>query len=395
MAWKECFAMQERERFIVRALVPGVNFSQLCREFGISRKTGYKWLARFREQGTAGLRDRSRRPHAHPWAVSVDIALEVIRIRLRTPSWGPYPIRCELLGRYPAGQVPSERTIGRIIEQAGLVRKRRRRRSKQNRLRKMLVAKQPNDVWTIDFKGWWRTRDGTRCEPLTIRDAYSQFLLVVDALPSTKSEYVQASMSAAFEQYGLPKVIHSDNGTPFASTRGLCGLTRLSVWWLSYGIHLDRGRPGCPQDNAAHERMHQDMAAVLEANPAATLSGQQEDFDRWRYEYNVMRKRKSLDGKAPADVYQVSPRVYTAEPPQFDYPKHFETRYVKRGGTIQYCGKESYVSQALAGQHVAIEVVSATMLRVWFHDVCLGLTDRDFQSPLRPTAYEAIENNKL
>ena len=220
--------MQERERFVIRALVPGVNFSRLCREFGISRKTGYKWVSRFRQEGTAGLRDRSRRPHAHPWETSVYMALEVLRIRLRTPLWGPYPIRGELLGRYPSEQVPSERTIARIIDQAGLTRKRRRRRSKQNRLTNALDAQQPNDVWTIDFKGWWRTLDGTRCEPLTIRDAYSQFLISVDALPSTKSEYVRASMTAAFEQYGLPKVIRSDNGSPFASTRALVGLVAVA-----------------------------------------------------------------------------------------------------------------------------------------------------------------------
>jgi len=323
------------------------------------------------------------------------MTLEVMRIRLRTPLWGPYSIRGELLGRYPAGEVPSERTIARILERSGLVRKRRRRRSKQNRLRHELVAEQPNDVWTIDFKGWWRTLDGARCEPLTIRDACSQFLLCLDALPSTRGDLVAASMRSVFEQYGLPKVIRSDNGSPFASTRALCGLTRLSVWWLSMGIHLDRGRPGCPQDNAAHERMHQDIALALESSPARSLAEQQEAFDGWRHEHNARRRRKSLDGRTAAAVYQVSGRVYTETPPEFAYPEHYEIRRVRRTGEIRYRGKSRYVSQALSKRNVGIEPVSATMIRVWYQDVCLGLTDREFQSPLRPTALEAIETDKV
>ncbi len=392
MSWKECVVEQQRERFVLRALAPGANIAALCREFGISRKTGYKWLKRYRERGLYGLQDRSRRPLHHPAEIRSEVVIEIVRLRIEHRFWGARKIRAILKDRMSPEELPSERTIGRILERAGLSRPgRRRRRASGGRLSCSAAAQAPNDVWTIDFKGWWRTRDGKRCEPLTIRDEYSKYVLALKALPSTAGDGVRKAMEQVFAEYGLPKVIRSDNGAPFASTRALLGLTKLSVWWLSLGIGLDRIRPGNPQENGSHERLHLDIYRELESEPAANLRAEQERFDDWRSRFNVIRPHEALGDKTPASVYRRSDRVYPGPNVHISYPDEYETRTVKRSGEISYHGKRRFLSEALAGQTVGIETVDDAMIRIWFGDCCLGQTDPNLETPLRPPASAASQ----
>ena len=389
MAFKETCVMDQRQRFVFEALEPSSNMSALCRRYGISRKTGYKWVRRFDSGGIGALSDLSRRPIRHPLETTAAMAMEVIRLRGLHPTWGPPKLRVLLLRSYATAAVPSERTIGRLLQRSGMSRK-RRRRSKGQRLKDQLVAEHPNDVWTIDFKGWWRTLDGSRCEPLTVRDEHSRYLLDVRALGSTGGDGVKTAMVSIFERYGLPKVIRSDNGSPFASARAVCGLTRLSVWWLSLGINLDRIDPGHPEQNGAHERMHRDIKAELQQQPAHDLVTQQERFDAWKAQFNTVRPHQALGQKTPASVYRISPRALPAQPAQIQYPANYEVRKVRRDGCIRWHAKERYLSQALAGWSVGIEPYGM-LIRVWFADLCLGVTDEAFASPLRPTAFETTQ----
>ena len=277
--------MKLRKEFVLKALAQDVPFRELCREFGISRKTGYKWLERFHERGLEGLVDQSTRPQSSPGRTTSEIAVEIIRLRQAHGTWGPKKIRKLLSKRLPLeSELPSLRTISRVLSRVHLLRKKRRRRPADQgwmlqATRKHVVVEVPNDVWTVDFKGWWTTGDGRRCEPLTVRDAFSRYILALRILPRSDTERVRAVFEELFERHGLPKVIQSDNGAPFAAGRSLAGLTKLSAWWISLGIDIVRSRPGCPQDNGAHERMHADISVELQTQAAQSIRAQQRACD--------------------------------------------------------------------------------------------------------------------
>ena len=392
MGWKESSVMDERCRFVLEAKSKGANISEICRRYGVSRKTGYKWLRRHEQEGLVGLYDRSRRPRNSPLSTSAHMVVEVVRLRLYRPSWGPKKIRVLLLRRYPQTEVPSQSTIGRILWRCGLVKAKGRGRPRlwhpgDGRG----VATAPNDLWTVDFKGWWRTRDGRRCEPLTIRDAYSRYVLETRAMESTSGKAVRRVFETVFEHYGLPRVIRSDNGSPFACTRAPAGLTRLSAWWKALGIRLDRIEPGHPEQNGAHERLHRDIRQELQPVVAGDLVRQQEMLDLWRVEYNTERPHEALGMKTPSRLYVPSPRLYTREIPEVVYPKHFDVRKVKHSGEISINGHRRFLSEALAGWPVGIESSGGHTIRLWFADLCLGETDASFRSPLRPPASAEIE----
>jgi len=392
MGWKESSVMDERCRFVLEAKSKGANISEICRRYGVSRKTGYKWLRRHEQEGLVGLYDRSRRPQNSPLSTSAHMVVEVVRLRLYRPSWGPKKIRVLLLRRYPQEEVPSQSTIGRILWRCGLVKAKGRGRPRRwypgdGRG----VATAPNDLWTVDFKGWWRTSDGRRCEPLTIRDGYSRYVLALRAMTSTRSEGVRRVFEEVFEQYGLPKVIRSDNGGPFACTRALAGLTRLSAWWKALGIRLDRIEPGHPEQNGAHERLHRDIRQELQSVVAGDIERQQELLDLWRVEYNTERPHEAIGMKTPSRLYVPSPRLYTREIPEIVYPKRFDVRKVKHSGEISINGHRRFLSEALAGWPVGIESNGGHTIRLWFADLCLGETDASFRSPLRPPASAGIE----
>lgn len=364
--------MSQKMDFVERAAA-GEKVADLCREFGVSRQTGHKWIKRFEQQGHDGLEERSRRPRSAPLATAEELVLATLREREAHPRWGPDKLHGRLRKRF-GDQTPSRRTIARILQRANKIRERRKRRpiSVVDRA-PAVVANAPNDVWTADFKGWWRTTNGDRCEPLTVRDGFSRFVLATVAC-STKQRDVRPIFERLFRRYGVPKAIQCDNGTPFVSVHSRAGLSTLSAWWVSLGIRLVRSRPGCPQDNGAHERMHADVRADVQAYPAATRDEQQRALDRWRQEFNHVRPHQALGGKTPSEVYKVTERR-RAIANNYDYPKHFYVRRISAGGVLYFRGDRCPVGAPFAGLQLAIQVIDALRLRLWLRDLDLGVIE--------------------
>jgi len=384
MGWKESSVMHERCKFVMEAISDRSNIADLCRRYGISRKTGYKWVARYIHEGPAGLYDRSRRPHNSPLETSAQMVAEVVRLRTDWPSWGPKKFHALLLRRFPATEVPAISTIAKILLRCGLIKPSCRRSRKWHPGNGRCSATAPNHLWTVDFKGWWRTRDGRRCEPLTIRDAYSRYILDIRAMETTRTDAVREVFDMAFERYGMPQAIRSDNGSPFACTRAPAGLTRLSAWWRALGIELDRIMPGHPEQNGSHERMHRDMSQELQSVAAKNLVRQQEGIDLWRVEYNTQRPHEALAMKTPSQLYVQSKRLYTGESPEVVYPEHFMVRKVKHTGEISLGGQLHFVSESLFGWPVGLEPLGEKTVRLWFVDLCLGDMQTTPRARLQP-----------
>jgi putative transposase len=364
-----------KAEFVLKALEPDRCMKALCGEYGVSRQTGYKWVERFKAQGLPGLEERSRRPRGSPITTSGEVVLEVLELR-RKYGWGPKKLHKLLGKRLKAKELPSRRTIARILERAGEAKKRRQgqRVVAAAECAPRPEVKGPNDLWTVDFKGWWRAKDGARCEPLTVRDAHSRFVLCTVVLPSPKVELVRQVFERLFEQYWAPKAILSDNGNPFACTRALAGLTELSAWWVSLGIEVLHSRPGCPQDNGGHERMHADMLA-LEAKSAPGRQAQQVACDGWRHEFNHIRPHESLQMKTPAEVYQPSGHQRHTQGPcvvTTSYPEGAIFRRVVRTGYFSWQGRTIFVSRALRGHTVAVVCGQDGWGTVMFYRLVLG-----------------------
>lgn len=383
--------MDQRREFVLRALEPGVNFSALCREHQISRKTGYKWLQRFREGGLLSLKDRPRRASGKSFKCSVEVSLDCVLLKQNYPTFGPRKIRALMLRRWPAGEVPSVSTIGRILRHMGLTKPRRkvRRRKTGPGKKPAVVVAGPNDLWTVDFKGWWRTRDGKKCEPLTVRDDHSRFLLAIEIMETTSIECVRPVFERLFELHGLPKVILSDNGPPFATSQSLTGLTQLSAWWVALGIRVVRSRVGKPQDNGGHERMHSDMKKVLQQHPSWNRKQQQDACDTFRQSFNWERPHDSLEDELPGAVYENSSRAYPGENPVLVYSSEKLSRRVSKSGTIRYRGYLRSVGQAFAGWLVGVEPFGENRFRVWFGELCIGVGELPWVAPLRPAGRPA------
>ena len=361
--------------FVERAMKPGARMSVLCREYGISRETGYKWLNRFKREGPDGLEERSRRPQASPIATAEEVVLAVLELREAYPRRGPKKLFVQLQRKLGAA-TPSIATIARILKRFGMA----RRKSKFGRP-VSIVEKAPvahasacNEFWTVDFKGWWRARDGQRCEPLTVRDAFSRYVLAVQLLRSNSVVEVQRVFDGLFRKYGVPLAIQCDNGVPFIDVRARGGLTRLSAWWVSLGIRIVRSRPGCPQDNGAHERMHRDMSADLQAFPAGSRIAEQRACDRWRQEFNHLRPHEALGGETPATLYKRSATKPRAT--KFLYPPPWTVRTVDDSGSIKIVGAAAiYVGRGLARQRLALQPVEGLRHRLWFRNLDLGTVD--------------------
>jgi len=345
--------------------------TEVAAEFGVSRKTAYKWLARYRKLGMSGLVDESRRPASSPMATTAELAFEAVEVRKAHPSWGPKKIAAVLARRHPGEETPSLSTVARILKHAGLMKRRTRRSSGGIPMRAPeFVVKAPNDLWTVDFKGWWRTMDGDKCEPLTIRDAHSRFVLTLQLMDRTRARDVRPVFEALFKRYGLPIAIQSDNGPPFASVRAPRGLTQLSAWWVSLGIEVIRSRPGCPQDNGGHERMHVDVRFDLEDNAEASLEQQQRACDDWTTTFNYERPHEALGMKVPADVYRASERRMTRYVIG-GYPESCEKVNVHKNGNIRYRDRKLFISQGVGGFQVGLMLVGEQM-QVWFYQLLLG-----------------------
>jgi len=376
MPWKETHKMELRTEFAVRAL-QGTNFSELCREYGISRKTGYKWRARFLSHGLEGMSERSRRPRSCPSRISGEVVCGLLKIKHAHMAWGPEKILAVWERRHACSKPPSLSSVKRIFEAAGLTRKRRKPRPPAGRVTDGRKAEEPNDVWTVDFKGWWRDREGLKVEPLTVRDERSRKILDIRILPNNRTEAVQGAFERLFEAYGLPGAMRSDNGPPFACSRALMGLSRLSAWWLALGIDLERGRPGHPQDNGAHERMHRDMRRELQNEGAGR---EQALYDAWREEYNALRPHKALDNRLPDELYRPSDRPYRGTPEPLDYGLK-EVRKVTTAGTIKYDGTTYQLSTTLRGWTVGITPArDPKLLEVWYAELLLGYIEETTES---------------
>jgi putative transposase len=375
--------MKLRKEFVLRALEPKSNFTALCAEFDISRKTGYKWKKAYKESGLKGLADHSRRPLTSPLRASAEATIEILQARDAHPRWGPKTLHEVLSRKLSKEDLPCERTIARVLKRAGRVAVRRRRCSAKSEpvLKPSVLFEQPNDLWTVDFKGWWRTKDEQRFEPLTVRDAVSRFLLCAQSLGSLKAEPVKAVFEALFEQYGLPKAILVDNGIPFISMNSLEGLTVLSAWWVSLGIKLVRTRPGKPQDNGGHERMHRTMAEDVEVFPGLNPMAQQDELDVWRHEFNHVRPHRALGMKVPAHIYRPSTIKYE---PNYElvYDDAECVRKVSTVGRFRLNGKQFFLSHALRGQYVGLRRRQDGSYEVWFANHLLGIATEDSRKVL-------------
>jgi putative transposase len=374
--------MSQKIEFVERA-AKGEPIAALCREFGVSRTTGHKWAKRYAERGHEGLDEESRRPKSAPLATGEDIVLAVLELRQAHPTWGPEKLAIVLRRRFKE-QTPSERTVARILKRAQLVRKRRARRPLNIVERAPQVpANAPNEVWTVDFKGWWRAGNRERCEPLTVRDAFSRLVLAV-VLCTTKIAAVRPIFEELFRKYGVPQAIQCDNGIPFVAVRAPAGLSALSAWWVSLGVRIVRSRPSCPQDNGAHERMHRDLAEAMQAAPAETSRLQQRLLDRWRQEFNHVRPHQALGGRTPAEVYKSQPSCQAPLAPPPCQPTQRACK-INRNGCFKLKSEWYFLTTSLAGCLVALEQVDALHVRAWFHGVDLGLVE--VAPPLDDTVY--------
>ena len=366
--------MEERKSFIHAVMESKQSFNDTCLEFGISRKTGYKWLHRFEDGGYPGLEDQSRRPNSAPGQLPEGLVCELIKLKLAHSSWGPKKIQT-LFGRIHGESTPSLSSVNRIFMKAGLVKRRRVRKTSSGRMTSSIRIQSPNDVWTIDFKGWWRTRARDRFEPLTVRDAYSRYLLEARSLPDTTTASVQQAFVGLFNAYGLPRVIHSDNGAPFASRSNVRGISKLSAWLISLGIHIHHSRPGHPQDNGGHERMHKDLMEEVQVRYLGDAKLYQAELDRWRDEFNTIRPHEALGMKTPADIYRPSERKYKVAPDQIEYPSAFQVRKVSAYGEIKIKGNNYFITAALRKYMLGLKVVNASQMAVYFASVFLGKVD--------------------
>jgi transposase InsO family protein len=371
--------MKERARFVAEYERGHYAMSELCRRFGVSRKTGYKILDRWEVDGPNGLSDRSRAPHRCPHRIEAEVARAIVEARRKHPSWGPRKLLAWLSDRQPQLALPAASTAGDLLKRRGLVKKRRRRRAWSHPGAPGLETTAPNDLWTADFKGHFRTQDGVYCYPLTIADQHTRYLLRCQALGSVRTVEAKPVFRRLFGEVGLPRAIRSDNGAPFAST-GIHGLCELNVWWMRLGIAHQRIRPASPQENGAHERMHRTLKQETTRPPGATLRGQQRKFDCFRHEYNQERPHEAQGDRPPAKTWRPSAREYPEKISPPEYPGHHLVRLVSNAGTFRFNVRQIFLSNALAQEYIGLEETEDGIWAIYFYDVRLGtLDERDYR----------------
>ena len=375
MPWRETSPMEQRLEFIREYETELFTMTELAAQYGISRKTAYKWLDQYEAEGVLGLCDRSRRPHRSPQATDADLVATLVALRRRRPRWGAKKLLAVAARRQPRAAWPSRSTVCTLLKQHGLITPRRRRpRSPAVAASPLAAITAANQVWTTDFKGEFRTGDGAYCYPLTVRDGFSRFVLRCDALLGRTTEATRRRFERAFRDYGLPERIRSDNGGPFASP-GLGGLSQLSVWWLRLGIIPERIAPGHPEQNGSHEQFHSVLKAETARPPAPNGAAQQQWFRRFCREYNEERPHEALRDQPPASCYTASPRPLPARLPPLEYPGHLEVRLVSSNGCVSWAGMPLFVATALAGEYVAFEEVDDGWWTLHFATVALARYD--------------------
>jgi putative transposase len=353
MVWKETCAMEERMRFVDAVVDNAESFAALCRQFGVSRKTGYKWLERYEAEGVEGLKERPRAPLHHPQAIATALAEQCLAVRRAHPSWGPVKIKAYLAQRRPRIEWPAASTIGALFDREGLTVNLRLRRRSPPSSAPFAPCGAANDVWCTDFKGWFLTGDGERCEPLTLSDAHSRYLLRCQAMPCTDADHVWPVLDAAFREFGLPLRLRSDNGPPFASC-GAGGLSQLAVKVIKAGVVPERIAPGKPQQNGRLERLHLTLLQDTAKPPAPTLRLQLERLRRFQRLYNEERPHQALGNEVPARHYAISPRRFDGVLREPSYSADHAVRRVRHSGEIRWHGSTIYISAALIGEPVGL-----------------------------------------
>lgn len=379
--------MDERNEFINDYLKKDIPISDICNRFGISRKTGYKWIERYDKEGRAGLAERSRAPHTQPLAIEEAVAAEIVELRQLHPTWGARKIR-ELLmrldGEWPW---PAASSIGALLKREGLIVGRQTRKRTPPYTQPLEHAEASNQVWCADFKGWFLCGDGKRCDPLTITDAYSRYLLRCRVVAKTDGVHVRAVFEASFREYGMPEAMRTDNGPPFASCAP-GGLSRLSMWWMKLGIRHERIQPGCPEQNGRHERMHRTLKAETTNPPGANLRRQQVMFQQFETEYNQVRPHEAIGFQTPSELYVGSARNYPSRLPELEYPVGVHLRRISQQGSLKWKGGRTFLSEVLARETVGLLEIDEERFEVYYGSLLLGQLDghkQEFQAERKKT----------
>ena len=379
MPWQQTEPVTERTRFILAYEDGLFSMHELCTRFCISRKTGYKWLGRYRAEGLAGLNDQNKRPKHCPHQTDPKVEALLVAARKSHPRWGARKLIAYVARRNPDIALPAPSTASAILKRHGLIDSRRKRRRGRHPGTTPLETSAPNQVWGADFKGQFLMGNGIYCYPLTVTDAHSRYILSCKGLPSVKQKGTFPVFEGLFYNYGLPDAIRTDNGVPFATT-AICGLSKLSVWWIKLGIDHQRIEPGQPQQNGRHERMHRTLKAETTRPPERNMKRQQKRFDAFTEEFNQERPHEALDYETPSVNYNPSLRPMPAALPKPQYPAHFEVRLLSKDGNIRFKNRQFRVSGALAHERLGLEEVDDGVWSMYFYDVLLArLDERDFK----------------
>jgi transposase InsO family protein len=374
MPWKVSGVVEKRRLLVEQWSSQEWTMTELCVRHGISRQAGYNTLARYQREGWKGMETRSRAPHGHPNQMSAETEQQIVELRHQHMRWGPRKLKVVLARQHPDVNWPAASTMGELLRREGLVIARRKRRRIDPYTTPFASANEPNRVWCGDFKGWSRTQDGERIDPLTISDACTRYLLRCQAVEKMDTTRGQAIFEAAFREYGLPEAIRTDNGAPFAS-HAIAGLSRRAVWWMKLGIVPERIQPAHPEQNGRHERMHLTLQQETMTSMAANRRAQQRRFDQFRREYNEQRPHQALGMRTPASGYTASPRLYPARLPEPEYGRSMVVRRVCAGGQFSWKHHDVFVSETLMGERIGLEPIDDRWYKIYFAEFPLGYFD--------------------
>ena len=371
MSWKGVTVMDQRVRFISEYLNQYFPFSELCNQFEISRKTGYKWVKRYREHGSLGLADRLRKPRHCPHKTEGKIIESIKRIRLKHPHWGPKKLLVRLKKYHPGWMFPAISATADILKREGLIKAGKRRLRRKHPGCPKTRSENPNDIWTADYKGHFKMKNGKYCYPLTVCDMHSRYLLGCEAHEAISLKESKKYFTKLFKKFGLPERIRTDNGVPFASS-AIARLSCLSVWWINLGIYPEQIEPGKPQQNGKHERMHRTLKKEATLPPEYNLRAQQHRFNLFQKEYNDIRPHEALDMKTPKDIYKTSKKIMPDKIRSYDYPTHFEVRIVSKNSAFRWFNRHINISSTLIYEYIGLEEIDDGIYNVYFRDILIG-----------------------